>query len=451
MGISPSEYNLTVDDVLSRIADLMTKNGWGDREFLIESVFSAINGGLHVPFAVIRPYEENLARPLAGDVLDYRDLILRRDRVDAAGLSEILRTIQSQGRMTISNMTGVVQSGGAWSAESFPGGNIHDSRACLVLTRSLGSNYGMPSSALVNYSYPYFENPTEAINAFCGMQLNEHDSRLNNLYIVVPDTQAYFAGMTLTDRGLTVQIGGSIDLGKLRLKGQMSIEGKAQKISTEVVNNEATIEISSSPASISVWLVGKPDIKYDHYAEPIFYGQKRSFEICAKESGGATADLVADAINTGEGETLEFKPFISLGNPKEKEILRTVVAFSNSDGGQIIFGLSDEAQIVGIEQGLRSLATPEKESTEKLAEKYINALKERINHSIRGSLSLRYRTISYGNHTLLVVDIEPSKNPPVYLLEGNEIFIRKGANNVRPNPESDLARFYRPSSFGSGG
>ena len=53
-----------------------------------------------------------------------------------------------------------------------------------------------------------------------------------------------------------------------------------------------------------------------------------------------------DDIINGESDRIEFKEQI----PKDaSKIVRTVVAFSNTQGGRIILGVSDDRRIVGVD------------------------------------------------------------------------------------------------------
>lgn len=50
-------------------------------------------------------------------------------------------------------------------------------------------------------------------------------------------------------------------------------------------------------------------------------------------------------IEKGESNRLEFKAAL----PKDhKQFIKTAVAFSNSSGGRILFGVSDDRRIIGI-------------------------------------------------------------------------------------------------------
>jgi ATP-dependent DNA helicase RecG len=50
-------------------------------------------------------------------------------------------------------------------------------------------------------------------------------------------------------------------------------------------------------------------------------------------------------IDSGEGLQIEFKERI----PPPDELASEIVAFANTDGGTIIFGVSDKGEIVGLQ------------------------------------------------------------------------------------------------------
>jgi ATP-dependent DNA helicase RecG len=53
-------------------------------------------------------------------------------------------------------------------------------------------------------------------------------------------------------------------------------------------------------------------------------------------------DVLRKIIAQGEGETLEFKSSFT------KEVVETIVAFSNTKGGKIILGCNDKKEIIGV-------------------------------------------------------------------------------------------------------
>lgn len=54
------------------------------------------------------------------------------------------------------------------------------------------------------------------------------------------------------------------------------------------------------------------------------------------------AELVADWLNAGEGPKIEFK------EKYNSRVIESLVAFANSDGGQVLIGVGDRGQIVGL-------------------------------------------------------------------------------------------------------
>jgi len=55
--------------------------------------------------------------------------------------------------------------------------------------------------------------------------------------------------------------------------------------------------------------------------------------------------VIDDEINADESNRVEFKEKL----PKDsKKYVKTTVAYSNSRGGKLIFGVSDDCKIVGI-------------------------------------------------------------------------------------------------------
>jgi len=58
---------------------------------------------------------------------------------------------------------------------------------------------------------------------------------------------------------------------------------------------------------------------------------------------------IQELIKKGESETLEFKEKF------DKETIETVVAFSNSEGGIILIGVSDKGEVKGTSVGKEAL------------------------------------------------------------------------------------------------
>ena len=123
---------------------------------------------------------------------------------------------------------------------------------------------------------------------------------------------------------------------------------------------------------------------------------------------------IKETINSPEGRTLEFKRQVP---GKLDNILRTVIAFSNDSGGEIIIGIDDDREIIGIDQDPFDL-------------------EERLASSIHDRIApvpgVFFQTISIDRNVLFRIKVLPGPNKPYYLKsKGPEkgTYIRVGSTN----------------------
>ncbi|MDA8154421.1 MAG: helix-turn-helix domain-containing protein [Acidithiobacillus sp.] len=133
-----------------------------------------------------------------------------------------------------------------------------------------------------------------------------------------------------------------------------------------------------------------------------------------------------------EGKTLEFKRDLSSPKP----LLKTLVAFANSAGGFLVLGVTDDRQVVGIEQPL--------DEEERLCNLIADAIAPRLVPNIE--------LLTIEGKTLLVVEVYPSGQRPHWLkAEGpdNGVFVRLGSTNRQADRElvAELRRSVEGTGF----
>ncbi len=121
-----------------------------------------------------------------------------------------------------------------------------------------------------------------------------------------------------------------------------------------------------------------------------------------------------DIIKAPEGRTLEFKRELP---QKMGGILRTVIAFSNGSGGQIIIGVEDDKTIVGVDQDPLEI-------------------EERLSSAIYDSISpipsVFFQTIAIQDKILFKIKVLSGPSKPYYLrVKGPEkgSYVRVGSTN----------------------
>jgi ATP-dependent DNA helicase RecG len=123
---------------------------------------------------------------------------------------------------------------------------------------------------------------------------------------------------------------------------------------------------------------------------------------------------IKETINSPEGRTLEFKRQVP---DKLDNIVKTVVAFSNGSGGEIIIGVDDDRKLIGIDQDPFDLE-------ERLASS--------IHDRIAPVSGVFFQTVSIDQVVLFRIKVLPGPNKPYYLKsKGPEkgTYIRVGSTN----------------------
>jgi len=148
------------------------------------------------------------------------------------------------------------------------------------------------------------------------------------------------------------------------------------------------------------------------------------------------ADKIRAIVREGETKYVEFKETFSLDikelrketyTPKkethiETSALKTVVAFLNTDGGQLLIGVSDNGQILGLDNEINKLH----KNLDKFLLHWKTRLKERIGEEYYPFIEAR--VIKIDTKDLLIVECKSSKSP---------CFLDKKDFYVRTNPACD--------------
>jgi ATP-dependent DNA helicase RecG len=121
-------------------------------------------------------------------------------------------------------------------------------------------------------------------------------------------------------------------------------------------------------------------------------------------------------ISNGESKTLEFKEKL----PSNDIIAKTILAFSNTAGGKLIIGISDDRKIIGIDDS----------NIFEIKDKIANIIYDSCYPNILPEIY----TMTIEDKLLLVVEVFRGNLIPYYLKKygrDNGVFIRIGATNKK--------------------
>ena len=141
------------------------------------------------------------------------------------------------------------------------------------------------------------------------------------------------------------------------------------------------------------------------------------------------AEEIKRAIDRGESIKVEFKSTLRTNlatgekDPRmEKAVLKTIVAFLNSDGGTLLIGISDDGTVIGVDEGSF-------DSRDRLNLHLTNLIASQIGNEHLNSIS--FRLTDYQGKGVLRVVCRRS-DIPAFLSDGKQdaFFVRSGPSSV---------------------
>lgn len=134
---------------------------------------------------------------------------------------------------------------------------------------------------------------------------------------------------------------------------------------------------------------------------------------------------LTELLNEKEHGRLEFKSSLCEDSKRKSPfdgIIKSVVGFANSDGGEILLGVSDQAEILGVKDIVREYG-----GRDKFELSLRNALRSNIDSSIEKICRIKYESIN--EHTILRIEVEKS-NFQVFTKQRGDFFVRDGNRTV---------------------
>ncbi|OGN33427.1 MAG: hypothetical protein A3I39_02725 [Candidatus Yanofskybacteria bacterium RIFCSPLOWO2_02_FULL_47_9b] len=138
---------------------------------------------------------------------------------------------------------------------------------------------------------------------------------------------------------------------------------------------------------------------------------------------------IKEIIRSGEDERLEFKTSLrwdvrrnEISKELERSAMKTVAAFLNSDGGNLVIGVDDEQRAVGLAADINSL---NKKSHDGFENHFNNLFISMLGPEFRQYVRLSFHTLDDKSVSLVQVD---RAHRPAYLKteKGEDFFIRTG-------------------------
>jgi len=142
-----------------------------------------------------------------------------------------------------------------------------------------------------------------------------------------------------------------------------------------------------------------------------------------------TEDYFIELTKEGEGERVEFKSSIRTNiytnqhdRRMEHSLLKTIVAFLNTKGGTLLVGVSDDGEIIGLEQDNFKSEDKLKLHVSTLIRKYLGSDYTR---------NISFETLKINKKLVLNVICIKAKKPVFLKFNEEEFYIRVGPSSIR--------------------
>ena len=138
---------------------------------------------------------------------------------------------------------------------------------------------------------------------------------------------------------------------------------------------------------------------------------------------------ILDLLARPEGKRLEYKRDLSSPGP----VIRALTAFANSAGGALVFGVSDDRTVLGVEDPVA------------LESRLVNMISDRIAPRLVPEIDI----VPWRSTQLVVVQVHLSPSRPHRVIADGEVYVRLGASNRKADPEliEEMRRSCRFESF----
>lgn len=317
----------------------------------------------------------------------------------------------------------------------------------LYSTYAGGQRINIPNDPLINHESPFYPNPQSAIMSWCEISdfHGASDARIGTIGIFLPECRAYFEKLEFkADKNrLYIKISRKVENLSLYLRGAYLTTSGFYRIDRIVEKNKVDIKVEKEVAGnlqdFEIYLIDADDNILDYHQERRFTAKRRLriFDITVKKEQD---DPIKRVLKTGENEKTEFKLFIKKGDKKINELIETVIAFANTRGGTVVIGINDYVVPIGIEKEIQRSGRKKNQHIELSIKEYIGCIKKELSDKLNRIPQLNMYPHYSEGHYFVIIDVSEGSEKPYANIQTKTIYIRKGSNNVKPDPDTELPK-----------
>ena len=382
--------------------------------------------------------------PAETPVRKYRQVVLYEDSLTGsqcqAFASELLAGRAIFGDIELRSS----QPSSQWTSERVPVNNSYMRSAGLVFCLRFSAFGGRASgSPLLAVDCPYYPEIEDAARDWLPFPVyhGNSDARNDHVQFLLPETGAFVADAAFSEkRRLDITVSGAqAEKLSLLVKGAYWEGRSMHHVEAIVKGGMATLDVPDDADRLEFYLIDSAGDVYDFHREDQ-WSRQRGDRTALGGIDRSGQNHLRKAVHEGEGSRIEFKPFIELdkvtpGDRKTKlhEVVRTVVAFANTDGGRIYLGVDDDCSVSGVNSKLVQWAKGHVD--QQTIDRYLGALKSRIKGLVQGEVGLSLIAVEVDDVLVVAIEVAPATARPISMAQDYHLYVRTGASNRKVPPE----------------
>ncbi|MDH5440431.1 MAG: ATP-binding protein, partial [Candidatus Bathyarchaeota archaeon] len=278
---------------------------------------------------------------------DYGKLLLLRKQLSPNDVCRLLRELVKDNELKVGDISLEVECNVSRlnyvpSKKDYGYPKVHDWPTEYAEWRIRSDTISLTSEPLVSEALHFYPDGRKAVMDFMKMTGIQQ-----SVFIQIPDYRARMKHLSIAGRKIRLEIESNIDIACLCAKfyGEY-LKGPEYRRSYRAAHSPG---IDFDGNTVEYEFEEEPD-----YVSAIIFDRKTGEKIDYREyhydwpyQEGITVELdqldIGEIINRGENLNIEFKSNLD----RTEDFLETVVSFANTNGGLIIVGVSDKAEIIG--------------------------------------------------------------------------------------------------------
>ncbi len=365
----------------------------------------------------------------------YKNYALLEEWITVEKLKEILQCLSDK-KIKIDNIDIILNEYAKFSYISyFAGSNAYSKHPGLLIQSNQSSPRG-DGLPIINWNFTAYPTPHDAIADWIYIKEfreSQKVSTINQFLVFLPECRAWIKDVKVYGKKtIRFLLNVSNKYPPLKLKGHWDVDKTFLPIDLLIKRNVFYLKIPQGEInSLNFYLIDEAENIYDFH-DLSHQGSKERNEILLQiNTRPSLKKLVLGARLLGESGKLELKPYIEPKHSKTDELIETVIAFANAEGGTVLIGVNKKGEIDGIENEV----SPNPKKFKKELISYIGQLRSLISEGIGKELEIKTTPVKIGRNTVLAVEIPRGFQKPYSFARNGKCYIRRGASNMLASPE----------------